>query len=69
MECVLDKDIVADGYEPRCSICNCELRVEIEAMREDNRTFEEIKHFTNTKGADISLMALSTTLQQTLSAT
>ena len=59
MEIVLDTDHVADGYEPRCSVCNCEFQGEIEAMRENDRTFDEIRHFMDINGIKISLMALS----------
>ena len=59
MELVLNSDIVDDGYEPRCTVCNCGFQVEIEAMREDNSTFEEIRNFLLTKNVEISLMALS----------
>ncbi len=59
MGLVLDTDHVYDGYEPRCSICNCEYQAEIEAMRENNRTFDEIRHFMDIKGIKLSLMALS----------
>ncbi len=59
MVLVLDADHVDDGYEPRCSVCNCEYQVDIEAMRENNKTFEEIRHFMDIKGIKISLMAFS----------
>ena len=59
MVLVLDADHVDDGYEPRCSVCNCEYQADIEAMRENNKTFEEIRHFMDIKGIKISLMALS----------
>jgi hypothetical protein len=59
MVLVLDTDHVDDGYEPRCSVCNCEYQADIEVMREENRTFDEIRHFVDMKGIKISLMALS----------
>jgi hypothetical protein len=59
MVLVLDTDHVDDGYEPRCSVCNCEYQADIEAMRENNKTFEEIRHFMDIKGIKISLMAFS----------
>lgn len=59
MEFILDTDNIGNGYEPRCSVCNCELQAEIEAMRENNRTFEEISNLMNSNGIKISLMALS----------
>ena len=50
---------VDDGYESRCSVCNSEFREEIEAMRENNKTFEEIRNFSLIQGTEISLMGLS----------
>ncbi len=57
MVLVLDTDHVANGYEPRCTVCNCEYQVEIEVMRENNKTFEEIRQFMDNNGVKISLMA------------
>ena len=59
MEIVINKDHVDNGYEPRCSICNCEFQAEIEAMRENKKTFTEIQQFASAKSVNTSLMALS----------
>ncbi len=48
-----------DGFEPKCKLCNCKFQNEIEDMRENNGTYEQIKNFLEHNGEDISLMAIS----------
>lgn len=59
LELVLNTNHIDDGYEPRCSVCNSEFQIDIESMRENNKTFEEIRNLILTRGVKISLMALS----------
>lgn len=48
-----------DGYEPKCKICNSKFQDEIEKMREENQTYEDIQNFMKNKGEETSLMSIS----------
>lgn len=50
------KYIYSAGYSPKCSICNHKKIYEIEELRENGYTLEEIKEEL---GLDVSIMALS----------
>ena len=50
------KYIYSAGYSPKCSVCNHSKIFEIEEMRENNYTLEEIKEEL---GLEVSIMALS----------
>jgi len=50
------KYIYSAGYSPKCSVCNHNLIFEIEEMRENGHTLEEIKE---TLDLEVSIMALS----------
>ena len=47
------------GYEPKCKICNSEYQNQVEALREDDYTLEEIRDFLEEHGEDVSIMSLS----------
>ena len=47
------------GYEPKCKICNSKHQNEVEALREDGSTLEDIKDFLEENGEEVSLMAVS----------
>lgn len=48
-----------NGYEPKCKLCNSELQNKIENMREENKTYEDIKVFMKSNGEETSLMSIS----------
>lgn len=48
-----------NGFEPKCKLCNCKFQDKIENMRENNKTYKDIKEFMRINGEDISLMAIS----------
>ena len=52
-------DMYQDGYEPKCKICNSKFQDEIEKMREENQTYEDIQFFMKNKGEQTSLMSIS----------
>lgn len=47
------------GYEPKCKICNSEYQNQVEALKEDDYTLEEMKEFLEGNGEDVSIMSLS----------
>lgn len=60
IEKLFDKmDKEAQGYEPRCKICNCPYQDEIEEMYEEKHSYRVISDFLYSKGYDTSYMSLS----------
>ena len=47
------------GYEPKCKICNSEYQNQVEALKEDDYTLEEMKEFLLENGEEVSIMSLS----------
>lgn len=47
------------GYEPKCKICNSEYQNQVEALKEDGYTLEEMREFLLEKGDEVSIMSLS----------
>ena len=48
-----------NGYEPKCKLCQSKFQDLIENMRENDKTYEDIKDFLRENGEEISLMAIS----------
>lgn len=47
------------GYEPKCKICNSEYQNQVEALKEDDYTLEEMRDFLGDHGETVSIMSLS----------
>jgi hypothetical protein len=47
------------GHEPKCKVCNSEYQVTLDNMKEDYKTYREMKEFLENQGESISQMALS----------
>ena len=47
------------GYEPKCKICNSEYQNQVEALKEDDYTLEEMRDFLQENGEEVSIMSLS----------
>lgn len=47
------------GYEPKCKICNSEYQNQVESLKEDGYTLEEMKEFLEENGEEVSIMSLS----------
>lgn len=47
------------GYEPKCKICNSEYQNQVESLKEDDYTLEEMKEFLMENGEEVSIMSLS----------
>lgn len=47
------------GYEPKCKICNSEYQNQVESLKEDGYTLEEMREFLEENGEKVSIMSLS----------